>query len=160
MSGPDPIRRFIYRLPLLLERTGLPAIGGLFGVEWIVLETVGRRSGRPHVVVLDGIEHRSTPDRYYVQPAYGTAADWVRNVRREPHVGVRVGSRRFRGRVREASGTEGAEAMLRFVHAHPRYARLVAWFVGHVHGLDRPDAELLDDFARLTTFVVERRDEG
>ena len=155
MSGPDPIRRFLYRLPLRLGRHGRPVLDGLLNVDWIVLETVGRRSGRPHVVVLDVVAHVANPERYYVQPAYGDDADWVRNVRREPRVTARVGGRRFRGRVRDATGDEGAEAMLRFVRAHPWYSRVVAWFVGHVRGLDRPDAELRGEFTRLTTLVVE-----
>ncbi len=159
MAGPDPLRRALYRLPLLLERAGLPRLDGpvrtLLGIEWIVLETVGRRTGRPHTVVLDVIAHDAAADRYYVQPAYGHAADWVRNVRREPRVTARVGARRFRAVVRDASGPEGADAMLRFVHAHPWYSRAVAWFVGHVHGLDRPDAELRPEFARLATFAVD-----
>ena len=79
-----PIRRFVHRLPLLLERAGLPVPTGLFTVDWIVLETVGRRSGRPHVVVLDVIARDHDPDRFYVQPANGVASDWVRNVRHEP----------------------------------------------------------------------------
>lgn len=159
MSRPDPLRRFLYRLPLLLDRAGLPALDGairrLLGVDWIVLETVGRRTGRPHVVVLDVIDHDAGADRYYVQPAYGDAADWVRNVRREPRVTARVGRRRFPARVRDVTGPEGADAMLRFVRAHPWYARIVAWFVGHVHGLDRSDAELRRDFAHLTTLAVD-----
>jgi deazaflavin-dependent oxidoreductase (nitroreductase family) len=159
VTRPDPIRRFLYRLPLLLDRAGLPALDGavqrLLGIDWIVLETVGRRTGRPHVVVLDVIDHDRASDRYYVQPAYGEAADWVRNVRRESRVTARVGSRRVRGRVRDVTGAEGADAMLRFMRAHPRYARVVAWFVGHVRGLDRPDAELRRDFSQLTTLAVD-----
>ena len=153
MSG--PIRRFVYRLPFLLERAGLPVPTGLFGVDWIVLETVGRRTGRPHVVVLDVIARDRAPDRFYVQPANGAAADWVRNVRREPGVTARVGGRRFAATVREVTGPEGADAMLRFVRAHPRYARVVAWFVGHARGLDRPDAALRPELGGIPTFAVE-----
>ena len=156
MSGPDAARRLLYRLPLMLDGSGLPVlVQRLLGVDWIVLETTGRRTGRRHVVVLDVLHHDTDADRYYVQPAYGNAADWVRNVRREPRVTARVGGRRVDARVRDATGPEGAEAMLRFVRAHPWYARLVAWFVGHVHGLDRPDAALRRDFEMLTTFAVD-----
>src|SRR4029453_12818381 len=128
-------------------KSGLPALAQrLLGVDWIVLETTGRRTGRRHVVVLDVLHHGLERDRYYVQPAYGAAADWVRNVRREPRVTAHVGGRRFTARVRDATGSEGADAVLRFVRTHPTYARLVAWFVGHVHGLDRPDAVLRREF--------------
>lgn len=157
----DPIRRFLFRLPILLARAGLPAPRGLFGVEWIVLETVGRRTGRPHVVVLDVLARDAAADRWYVQPANGDAADWVRNVRREPRVTARAGTRRFPVIVRDVTGPQGADAMLRFVRGHPWYARVVAWFVGHARGLDRPDADLRRAFAALPTFAVEpRADDG
>ena len=45
--------------------------------------------------------------------------------------------------------------MLRFVRTHPWYARIVAWFVGHVHGLDRPDAVLRPELEALTTLSVD-----
>jgi deazaflavin-dependent oxidoreductase (nitroreductase family) len=148
--------RTFYRLPLVLEGSGLPWLAQrLLGVDWIVLETRGRRTGKPHVVVLDVLHHDAERDRYYVQPAYGDAADWVRNVRREPRVTARVGARRFDARVRDVSGPEGADVMLRFVRAHPWYARIVAWFVGHVHGLDRPDAMLRPEFEALTTLSID-----
>ena len=150
-----PIRRFVHRLPLLLERAGLPVPTGLFTVDWIVLETVGRRSGRPHVVVLDVIARDHDPDRFYVQPANGAASDWVRNVRHEPRVTARVGGRRFAAVVRDVTGSEGADAMLRFVRAHPRYARVVAWLVGHVRGLHRSDADLRPELRGIPTFAVE-----
>lgn len=156
MAGPDPIRRFLYRLPLHLESLGVDRLAAwLTGVEWIVLETVGRRTGRPHVVVLDVLHHDPQRDVYYVQPAYGARADWVRNALHAPEVRARVGARRVRARARDATGREGAEAMLRLVRAHPWYARAVAFFVGHVHGLGRPDAELLPDLERLPTLALD-----
>jgi len=156
MSGPDAVRRLVYRLPLRLEGTGLPELAQrLLGIDWIVLETRGRRTGKPHVVVLDVLHHDAERDRYYVQPAYGDAADWVRNVRREPRVTARVGARRFDARVRDVTGAEGAGVMLRFVRAHPWYARIVAWFVGHVHGLDRPEAVLRPELESLMTLSID-----
>jgi hypothetical protein len=50
------LRRLIFRLPLQAERLIGQGVWRLaaqtLGVEWIVLETIGRRSGRPHAVVL------------------------------------------------------------------------------------------------------------
>lgn len=156
MAGPDPIRRFLYRLPLHLAPVGLDRLPAwVIGIDWIVVETIGRRTGRPHVVVLDVLHHDARRDVYYVQPAYGAQADWVRNALHAASVTARVGSRRFRARVRDATGAEGAEAMLRLVRAHPWYARVVAFFVGHVRGLGRPDEALRPELARLCTLALD-----
>lgn len=156
---PGVLRRALFRLPLWLERVagGGPAraVTRLIGVDWIVLETTGRRSGRPHTVVLDVVGRDTARDIYYVQPAYGRTADWVRNALAQPRVQVRVGTRRCAARVRDATGTEGADVVLRFIRAHPWYARVIVWFVGYTSRLDRPDAELRRDLATTPVYAVE-----
>lgn len=153
------LRRLIFRLPLLFDGTIGRALQRLLtravGVEWIVLETVGRRSGRAHTVVLDIVGRDQARDIYYVQPAYGRGAAWVRNVTAQPTVAARVGHRRMRARVRDASGAEGADVVLRFLRAHPWYGRVIVWFVGYVERVDRPDDELRRDLAATPVFAIE-----
>ena len=153
------MRRFLFRLPLRFERFGGLRLERMFarlvGIEWIRLETVGRRTGRPHVVVLDIVGHDRERDRYYVQPAHGRSSEWVRNVAAHPGVTARVGERRFRARVRDATGPEGAEVVLRFLRAHPRYARMIVFFVGYVERIDRPDDALRRDLATTPVLAVE-----
>jgi deazaflavin-dependent oxidoreductase (nitroreductase family) len=158
-EGPGRFRRLLFRAPLLLDRMGVRGLERLMawacGVEWIVLETIGRRTGRPHTVVLDVVGRDAERDAYYVQPAYGRAARWVRNVVAHPEVTARIGDRVVRARVREATGAEGSKVVLRFIRAHPRYARVVVWFVGYVDRIDRPDDELRSLLAETPVFAVE-----
>ncbi|MCW5893272.1 MAG: nitroreductase family deazaflavin-dependent oxidoreductase [bacterium] len=156
MAGPDPLRRFVHRLPLHLAPLGIDRlVARLTGVPWIVLETVGRRTGRRHTVVLDVLHHDPGRDVYYVQPAYGARADWVQNALHTSDVTARVGGRHVHARARDATGAEGAEATLRLVRAHPWYARVVAFLVGHVHGLERSDDALRPELARLCTVALD-----
>jgi len=148
----------LFRLPVLLDRLGWRGpervMARLTGVEWIVLETRGRRTGRTHTVVLDIVGRDPIGDRYYVQPAYGSRADWVRNAMMSPST-VRVGRRRAVVHLRDATGSEGAEVVLRFLRDHPRYARLIVWFVGYVERIDRPDDELRRELASTPVFALE-----
>lgn len=156
---PGAFRRWVFRLPLHLGRRTGRLVERLFaravGVEWIALDTIGRRSGRPHTVLLDVIGRDRERDLYYVQPAYGRHADWVRNVAACPEVTARVGERVVHARVRDATGAEGAEAVLRFIRDHQRYARLVAWFVEYVGRIDRPDAELRRELMSTVVLAIE-----
>ena len=57
--------------------------------EYCYLTTTGRRSGRSHeieiwFVLIDGVVH--------VLAGGGDGADWVRNLRADPRVGLRVGT--------------------------------------------------------------------
>ena len=158
MTG-SGVRRSIFRLPLLIERVAgdrlWRAVASVLGVEWIVLDTVGRRSGRIHTVVLDVVGRDAVRDIYYVQPADGRRSAWVHNVTAQPEIAARLGTHRMRVRVRDATGAEGAAVVLHFLRAHPWYARVIVWFVGYVDRIDRPDAELLRELASTPVFAVE-----
>jgi deazaflavin-dependent oxidoreductase (nitroreductase family) len=147
-------RRWMFRAPLLLRRVGIRGFERVLGVEWIVLATVGRRTGRPHVVMLDVVGYHAASDAYYVQPADGRRADWVRNVAANPLVTAEVGGRRFRARVADVTGPEGAEVVLHFIRTHPLYARVIVWFVRYVERVDVPDDELRRVLATTPVFAV------
>ena len=150
----DAVRRWLFRLPLRLHRRGLRGFERLLGVDWLVLTTRGRRTGRPHAVMLDVVGHDPATDTFYVQPADGRRADWVRNVGVDPHVTVEVTGRRLDAVVTDVTGAEGAEVVLRFVRLHPRYARIVVWLVGYVDRIDRPDDELRARLAETPVFAL------
>ena len=65
--------------------------------EFLYLTTTGRRSGRPREIE---IWFTRREGRYYLIAEHGARADWVRNLRADPGVRVRVGDERFSGRAR------------------------------------------------------------
>jgi deazaflavin-dependent oxidoreductase (nitroreductase family) len=152
----NPLRRVLFRIPLRLHRLGIRGIERLIGIDWIVLTTRGRRSGRPHEVMLDVVGHDAARETFYVQPADGRRADWVRNATADPRVTVEASGQRFAARVDDVTGAEGAEAVLRFIRAHPWYSRMIVWFVGYVERIDVPDAELRTRLLDTPVFAIRR----
>lgn len=72
----------------LLER-------GLFPTSHALLETTGRKSGRPRrVPVGNGLRG----DTFWIVTEHGYAADYVKNIQAEPRVRVKVGRRWYEGR--------------------------------------------------------------
>jgi deazaflavin-dependent oxidoreductase (nitroreductase family) len=69
--------------------------------RYLYLTTIGRRSGRPRQIEIWFTRHEG---RYYLVAEHGLRAHWVRNLRADPRVRVRVGARRFRGRARVVDG--------------------------------------------------------
>lgn len=96
MSGFASAPRFLLRLihwpPQVAYALGL---GPLLGRTVLLLTTTGRKSGKPRVVPL---QYEEIDGSYYLGSSRGPAADWVRNIRADPAVAVRVKRRRFRGR--------------------------------------------------------------
>lgn len=57
-------------------------------LDYCYVTTTGRSSGNPHTIEIWFAEHEG---RVYLLAGGGDQSDWVRNVRREPRVGLRLG---------------------------------------------------------------------
>jgi deazaflavin-dependent oxidoreductase (nitroreductase family) len=79
------------KTPILIYRLGL---GVLIGDYILILMTTGRKSGRPR---LTAIEHRRIGGVHYIVSAWGSKADWYRNILKNPRVHVWAGRREFDG---------------------------------------------------------------
>ena len=96
--------------------------------EFCYLTTTGRRTGRPHTIeIWFGVED----GRLYLLAGGGERADWVRNLRADPRVRVRVGheTRSAHARVLEPGTDEDARARRLLVDKYEPIDRssLEAW---------------------------------
>jgi deazaflavin-dependent oxidoreductase (nitroreductase family) len=63
--------------------------------EYCYLTTTGRKSGNPHEIeIWFGIKG----DSLYLLSGGGDASDWVKNLRVNPNVNVRIANRTFKGK--------------------------------------------------------------
>ena len=79
--------RRLVRAPIWLYRL---CAGALLGSRVLMLEHIGRTSGRARYVVLEAVGHPA-PDSYVVASGFGAKAQWFRNIRANPHVRVWAG---------------------------------------------------------------------
>ena len=66
-------------------------------LAYLYLTTTGRRSGQPREIEIWFTERDS---RFYIIAEHGEHANWVRNIRADPRVRVRVGDLQFTGTAR------------------------------------------------------------
>jgi deazaflavin-dependent oxidoreductase (nitroreductase family) len=81
---------------------------GLAEENFCYLTTTGRITGRPHEIE---IWFALVPERraLYVLSGGGYRSDWVKNLRRNPEVTVRIADERFAGLARETRDAEEDE---------------------------------------------------
>ena len=109
--------RWFVRAPIWLYRARL---GFLFGSRLLMLEHVGRTSGRIRYVVLEVIA-RPADGTFVVVSGFGERAQWYRNVRAHPRVRIYVGGRRpVAASARVMSHSESSAALAAYALAHPR----------------------------------------
>jgi deazaflavin-dependent oxidoreductase (nitroreductase family) len=86
----------------------------LAGEDFCYLTTTGRVTGRPHEIE---IWFALVPQRrvLYMLSGGGDRSDWVKNLRRDPDVEVRIAGERYSGRAREARDAEENELARRLL---------------------------------------------
>ncbi len=75
-----------------------------------LLTVTGRRSGKARQRPVRAVRR---DDMLYAVAMLGERSDWLRNVRKEPHVQVKLGGRRLKGQVREVADPAETEEALR-----------------------------------------------
>jgi deazaflavin-dependent oxidoreductase (nitroreductase family) len=88
------------RIGMMLDRTD---------VQYLYLTTTGRRTGLPREIEIWFTERDG---RFYVIAEHGEHANWVRNIRANAHVHVRVGELQLNGTARLVDGEREAELAL------------------------------------------------
>jgi deazaflavin-dependent oxidoreductase (nitroreductase family) len=111
------IHQFIY------ERTGGRIGRSLGKAPMLLLETKGRRTGRPRTVAL--LYHRDRDDYVVVGSKGGSDAPpaWLLNLQAAPEVGVQVGTERFVARARIATPDERRRLWVELTRLWPNYNR-------------------------------------
>ena len=106
----------------------MPDLRPFVGEEFCYLTTTGRVSGRPHEIE---IWFSLVPETgtLYMLSGGGDRSDWVKNLRRDPGITVRIAGEEFGGVAREARDAEEDELARRLlVEKYERSpGRLAGW---------------------------------
>ncbi|WP_019971251.1 nitroreductase family deazaflavin-dependent oxidoreductase [Mycobacterium sp. 141] len=100
--------RRLVRAPIWVYRM---RAGALLGSRVLMLEHIGRTSGRRRYAVLEVVD-RPAPDSYVVAAGFGEKAQWFRNVRANPAVRVWTGSQAPRPAAAHVLDQQGTDRVL------------------------------------------------
>lgn len=139
--------RNIQKIHRLIYAVGL---GALIGRIILLLTTTGRRSGKKRITPL---QYEVIGGDYHVGAARGLKADWVCNIRANPGVQVRVGTKQFEGTAEVVTDpSRFADFMEVRLERHPRMIGLI---MERAHGLPRrPSREQLEGLAKEEAMVI------
>lgn len=87
-ATPSPLLRWAVRAPRALYRRRL---GWLLGRRFLLLEHVGRTSGRHYQTVLEVVDYDRSSDQAVVMSGWGRTSDWYRNVAATGNARITVG---------------------------------------------------------------------
>ena len=118
VQPPAGVTRFLFRIPIGFYRLGL---GWLFGSRLLLLNHVGRVSGKPRQTILEVAEHDG--DSYVVASGWGPSAAWYRNILHTPDVTIQVGTRTIPVTAIPLDKDDGGDVFVRYASRHRAAAR-------------------------------------
>ena len=124
---PRGIQRWFLRAPIFLYRIGL---GGLLGNRFMLINHVGRKSGKVHQTVIEVVDYDSSSDTYYVVSGWGYKAQWVRNLCATPAIEIQVERRKLSVRAETLASANVVKVLLAYRSKHPIAARELSRVMG------------------------------
>jgi len=125
---------WLFRVPVWFYRVGL---GWLLGRRFLLLTHRGRITGRVRHAVLEVISFDTDSQESVVVSAYGSQADWYRNIRTSPALRIRTGRLDYIPRQRFLTIEEASEVAVEFARNHPWELRLLSQTLPVIGALDR-----------------------
>lgn len=127
---PNSFLKFFFKIPLFMHKLGFGGWEKLIGAEWMLISTTGRKTGKRHDSLVDVMDYDASTDTYYIEAAYGSRADWYKNIKASPVFDVQVGRRKFKAQAQELDAADTGEMLVRFFRSKPAYTRSVMAMVG------------------------------
>lgn len=122
------LKKFFFRAPLFLYRVGL---GGLLGQRFLLLNHVGRKSGKPRQSVLEVVNYNKTTDTYTIASGFGKKSDWYLNILAHPQVDIQVGWRKLAVTAVPLSPEASGQAMVDYARRYPVAAKNLGKLIGY-----------------------------
>lgn len=149
---PNPLLKFFFKFPVFMHKLGLGGWERLIGAQWMLITTTGRKTGKRRETLVDVMDYDQAADIYYIEAAYGSHADWYRNIKANPIFKAQVGRRKFRARAEELDKGGTGEMLVQFFQRRPAYTRSVMGMVGMKF---ENEDELREHGKKLTLLAVK-----
>ena len=127
---PSALLKFFFKTPLLMHKLGFGGWERLIGAQWMLITTIGRKTGKRRETMVDVMDYNEANDTYYIEAAYGTRADWYKNIQSNPIFEAQVGRRKFKAHAGALTTEGAAELLVRFYRQKPAYTRSVMAMAG------------------------------
>lgn len=127
---PNALLKFFFKFPLFMHKIGLGGWEKIIGAEWMLISTIGRKTGKRREAMVDVMDYDQAADTYYIEAAYGSRTDWLKNIKVNPVFEAQVGRRKFKAQAQELNAADTGEMLVRFFRRKPAYTRSVMTMAG------------------------------
>ena len=128
VQSPRGLARLGWRAPIWFYRLGL---GWLLGSRFVLLNHVGRKTGKVRQAVVEVVKHDKDTGAYIVASGFGEKSDWYQNILVHPELTIQVGRERIRACAERLPLAQAAEVLLDYNRRYPATLRALAGILGY-----------------------------
>ena len=132
-TPPKGLMRALLRMPVWLYRLHL---GWMLGSRFVLLNHVGRKSGKSYQTVVEVVDHDPLSDSTIIASGWGFQSNWYQNLLAHPELTIQVGRRRLAVRAEPVPPPEGARILIEYRTKH----RIASRELSRMMGLDMATA--------------------
>jgi len=130
LEPPKGLTKYFFKIPVYFARIGLFGWEKIFGLDWMLLITTGRKSGKKRYSMVDILLYERDTDTYYIEVGFGKKSDWYQNIQANSVFEAQVYRRKFTAIAEELSAEKAGDMLVNFVQKRPVYSKSVMKVVG------------------------------
>lgn len=157
VKKPRGLSRLAWRSGILVYRVGL---GRLFGERLLLLNHMGRKSGKIRQTVLEVVSRDEKTGAYLVASGFGEKSDWYKNVMAHPAITIQVGNRRMEAQAERLPYDKACEVLLDYNHRHPATLKTLAEILGYRTDGRESDMRYFAEVIPILAFTPVKKEHG
>lgn len=150
--------KFFFKIPVYITRMGFAGWESLFGLEWMLLTTIGRKSGKKRYTMVDVLLYECETDTYFIEAGFGKKSDWYRNIQAHPIFEAQVRRRKFQATAEELPPDKTGDIIITFVRRRPAYAKSVMEMTGVTFTTEEELRRIASQWPLLAVHPQEKTD--
>jgi deazaflavin-dependent oxidoreductase (nitroreductase family) len=148
---PKGLLRIGFRIPVYFYRLGL---GWLLGGRFVLINHLGRKTGRPHQAVVETVERDKETDTITVVAGYGRQTQWYQNLKAHPATTIQIGSHKVPITAEFVTPEDGADIMARYLDRYGKLTGQLFSILGYTwDGTEAGVRQIARDHLRFVRFI-------
>lgn len=148
-SGP---LRILFRIPVYFYRAGL---GWMFGKRFVLINHVGRKTGKQHQAVVEVVELEKGTGNVIVVAGYGEQTQWYKNLREQPKTAIQIGNQKHTVSIDLLGPDDGENIIARYLGKYGKLTGQLFSMIGYEWDGSEDDArKIAREGLRFVRFVI------
>ena len=149
---PTGLLRILFRVPVHVYREGL---GWIFGKRFVLINHVGRKTGKSHQVVVEVIEWEKGTGNVIVVAGYGEQTQWYKNLREQSNTTIQIGNQKCTVSIELLAPADGEDIIARYLKRYGKLTEQLFSMIGYSwDGTEKDARRIAREGLRFVKFFI------